>query len=318
MAFTQSERAIYLFCAPLSQTRTTPLTVAEWQFVREALTRQHLRPKHLLTTTVDLPAAIATKITARQQLGLALYEVEDAIQQGYRIMFDEAMPTRLLRMPKTTRPPYLYYSGDKSLLAMPHCVAILQSEVLTHLPPHTIITPLFDEAVIAYLQRGARAIIVTAQGLNFWTRKKIVRDFIASGQLVLITMQPPGSKSKPMWPHDLLCQWLADAVVVSDTPLDSALFTALVDNCEHQWSPIFTVGNGQAVDWLVTTKQATPFTTFGAPAQHEPSRLPELLDLLTPPQPAWQQALYAALDEASQHTSPQELSDAIKTYFTQQ
>lgn len=322
MAFTQCERAIYLFCAPLSQTRTTPLTVAEWQIVRAVLQEHRAQPKQLLTSTLTLPERIAQKITARQQLGLALYELESAIHKGYRIMFDYAMPRRIMRAPRNARPPYLYYVGDSSLCAMPSVLAVFQTELLARLEPHTIITPYYDEHVASYLQRGGRVIITADEGLNFWTRQHQIRRFVKQGQLLITTLQPVSTTGQPTTDYFTLCQWLADAVLISDTPLDGELFERVVANCEHQWSTIYVTGTGEAIEALTQTAQATPFTTMDAVRKGhctaEPARFAELVQLLTPAAlPAWQTALHDALAEASKHASKDELSAAIHAYFTQ-
>lgn len=322
MAFTQCERAIYLFCAPLSQTRTTPLTVAEWHIVREMLEEHRAQPKQLLTSTLTLPERIAQKITARQQLGLALYELESAIHKGYRIMFDYEMPRRILRVPRNARPPYLYYVGDLSLCAMPSLLAVFQTELLARLEPHTIITPYYDEHVASYLQRGGRVIITADEGLNFWTRQHQIRRFVKQGQLLITTLQPVSTTGQSTTDYFTLCQWLADAVLISDTPLDGELFEHVVANCEHQWSTIYVTGTGEAVKVLTQTAQATPFTTMDAVRKghctNEPARFAELVQLFTPAAlPAWQTALHDALAQASEHVSKEELHSIIHTYLAQ-
>lgn len=320
MALTQSERATYLFCAPLSHTRTTPLTLAEWQLVRETLEAQHARPKQLLTTTFDLPAPIHAKIMARRQLGIALYELENAIHQGFRVMFEEDMPARLMRLVSAARPPYLYYSGDRSLLALPHVLTILQTDLLTTLAPTVVMTTQVDEAVMAYLARGGRVIAIVAEGLNTYTRQKAVRDLIAHGQLVLLTMQPLGSKTTQTDWQIYCALHSADAALLGDVARDDALVPAIQRVCETNATRLYATGEGPFVDALISTQQATRFTTLEAltsgQTTTDASRFPELLARLTKKElPAWQVALYHALDEASAHVSKDALTALITAHL---
>ena len=49
MTFTNNEIATYLLCAQLPQTKTTPLTILEWNAIVKSLGEHQLQPETLLT-----------------------------------------------------------------------------------------------------------------------------------------------------------------------------------------------------------------------------------------------------------------------------
>ncbi|WP_332699316.1 hypothetical protein [Halalkalibacter lacteus] len=48
MQFTNNEIATYLFCAQLTQTRTTPLTILEWNAVVKSLSKKNWSQSYCL------------------------------------------------------------------------------------------------------------------------------------------------------------------------------------------------------------------------------------------------------------------------------
>lgn len=297
MQFTNNEIATYLYCAQLTQTRTTPLTILEWNVIVKSLSQQKLEPEVLLTiNSTELVNAlteatnaqktrIVEKIQARQKLGLSMIELEEIIHQGFGIMFRSKMPPRLKKLTPKHIPAFFYYAGDPSILTH-RAMGVVGARVATE----TELTQTADigneaashgvviisggakgidtTAVEATLQNGGKAIVFPADGLMKWIKKSDIRDYISSEQLLIMSAQ---SLNAPFSGHyamqrNKFIHAPSDAVLVASSKISgkkkSGTWEGVLDNIKFQWSPLYVIGNSEGVEQLKAHGNAEQFSSF--------------------------------------------------------
>lgn len=98
MSFSENEKATYLFCAQLPQTKTTPLTTIEWNVTVKSLSQKNLEPAYLFDcspselinilseageVTEKQKLRIIEKVEYHQKLGFGLSELEELVHKGF-------------------------------------------------------------------------------------------------------------------------------------------------------------------------------------------------------------------------------------------
>lgn len=297
MQFTNNEIATYLFCAQLSQTKTIPLTILEWNAVVKSLGEHKMQPEALLTmmssellnvltqATSAQKSKILKKIEARQKLGISMLELEEIVRQGYGIMFRSHMPPRLKKLTQKFVPAFFYYAGDPSILSHRALgvvgarnanseelarTAIIAKEAVSH--GVVIISGgargVDTTAVDVALQNGGKAVVFPADGLAKWIKKSAIRQYIMNGQLLLMSTQrldAPFSPSFAMQRNKFI-HAPSDAVLVSSSKISgtklSGTWEGVLENIKLQWSPLYVIGNSEGVERLMAEGYAKPFPSF--------------------------------------------------------
>ncbi|MEQ6390624.1 DNA-processing protein DprA [Bacillaceae bacterium S4-13-58] len=297
MDFTNNEIATYLFCAQLPQTKTTPLTIIEWNGVVKSLSEQKLEPEFLLEinledlfnvlgkATESQRGRIQEKILARQKLGISLVELEEIVHRGYGIMFRSQMPPRLKKLTQKFIPPFFYYAGDPSLLKH-RAIGVVgardanneelsqTTKIAKEAVSHGVVIisggakGVDTTAVEASLQNGGKAIIFPSDGLSKWIKKSSIRNYIVNGKLLLMSAQSlnaPFSGAYAMQRNKFI-HAPSDAVVVASSKISgkkkSGTWEGVVENLKHQWSPLYVIGNSEGVERLKQESNAKPFVSF--------------------------------------------------------
>lgn len=308
MQFTNNEIATYLYCAQLTQTRTTPLTILEWNVIVKSLSQQKLEPEVLLTinstelsntlihATNAQKTRIVEKIKARQKLGLSMLELEEIVHQGFGIMFRSKMPPRLKKLTHKHIPAFFYYAGDPSILSHRAMGVVgARSATETELTQTTNIANeaashgvviisggakgVDTTAVEATLQNGGKAIVFPADGLMKWVKKSNIRSYISNKQLLIMSTQrldAPFSGYYAMQRNKFI-HAPSDAVLVASSKIStkkkSGTWEGVAENIKYQWSPLYVIGNSEGVEQLKAYGNAEQFSSFDkvlpAPNQKE-------------------------------------------------
>lgn len=297
MQFTNNEIATYLFCAPLSQTRTIPLTILEWNAVVKSLAKHGLQPEILQTVTSSelqkllikakesQKSKIIKKVEARQHLGFSVLELEEIVDKGYGVLFRSYMSPRLKKLTPKFLPAFFYYAGDVSILTHRALGVVGARDANDQELQETrriasdaanegvvIISGgargVDSEAVEATLQAGGKAIVFPADGLEKWVKKKENRHYIMNNQLLLMSTQrlkAPFSGSFAMQRNKFI-HATSDAVLVASSQIsgtkNSGTWEGVMENIKHEWSPLYVIGNSVGVEKLKMDGNAKEFTSF--------------------------------------------------------
>ncbi|MDF0728909.1 DNA-processing protein DprA [Cytobacillus sp. S13-E01] len=297
MQFTNNEIATYLFCAQLAQTKTTPLTILEWNAVVKSLSEQKMQPealfkitpsellKALTKATEAQKVKIVKKIEARQKLGISMLELKEVVHQGYGIMFRSQMPNCLKKLTQKFIPAFFYYVGDASILShrtlgvvgardanddeLSQTAEIAKEAVLNGV---VIISGgargVDTTAVEASLENGGKAIVFPADGLSKWVKKSAIRNYVLKGQLLLMSSQrldAPFSGSYAMQRNKFI-HAPSNAVLVASSKISgkksSGTWEGVMENIKHQWSPLYVLGKSEGVEKLKAEGNAKEFSSF--------------------------------------------------------
>lgn len=297
MQFTNNEISTYLFCAQLPQTKTTPLTVLEWNSVVKSLAEHKLEPEILLTMTATELLNVLTqatnaqkmkilkKIEARQKLGISMLELEEIVHQGYGVMFRSHMPKCLKKLTQKFVPPFFYYVGDPSILKNSTLGVVgARSASDDELKQTANITKdaiqcgvviisggakgVDAMAMNTALQNGGKAVIFPAEGLSKWVKKSEIRRYVMNGQLLLMSTQrlnAPFSGSYAMQRNKYI-HAPSDAVLVASSQISGAkssgTWEGVIENIKSKWSPLYVIGNSEGVLRLVTESNAQRFSSI--------------------------------------------------------
>jgi DNA processing protein len=297
MQFTNNEIATYLFCAQLSQTKTTPLTIIEWNTVVKSLGEKMLQPEALLTmtsselfnvltqATAAQKSKILKKIDARQKLGISMLELEDIVHQGYGIMFRSQMPLRLKKLTPKYLPAFFYYAGDSSILSN-RVLGVVgardanleeleqTANIAKDAVPNGVV--IFSggargvdmTAVEAALNNGGKAVVFPVEGLAKWTKKSDIREYIMNGQLLLMSTQRLNAPFSPSYAmqRNKFIHAPSDAVLVASSMISgtktSGTWEGVLENIKSKWSPLYVIGGSAGVKRLIEEGNAKPFTSF--------------------------------------------------------
>lgn len=297
MRFTDNEKATYLFCAQLSQTRTNPLTILEWNAIVKSLGEHKLQPEVLLSmdsstllkiltqATSSQKSKILDKIEARRKLGISMLELEEIVHQGYGIMFRSEMPQRMKKLTQKYIPAFFYYAGDPTILSHralgvvgardANSNELAQTDLIAREAAKQGVIIISggargvdSTAVDSTLQNGGKAVIFPADGLAKWVKKREIRKYIKDGKLLLMSTQKldaPFSGSYAMQRNKFI-HAPSDAVLVASSSISgkkaSGTWEGVIENLKFQWSPLYVIGNSEGVNKLKNDGNAKLFTSF--------------------------------------------------------
>lgn len=298
MTFSQNEKAIYLFCAELHQTKTKALTIIEWNTLVKSLANHRLNPEYLLTCTHNeimqllseaTPAQkerIAKKVELRKQLGLSLIELDEVIHQGYQIVFRRNMPERLKKLMLNHRPAFYYFLGDLNILNSTHVLGVVGArdamedelvrvrEISKDAAKSGVIIVsggargVDSTATDTVLEAGGNAIIFPSEGLSNWVKKKEVRKYLQNGQLLLLSTQPINARFSGYYAmqRNKFIHATADNTLVASSQISkekkSGTWEGVLENLKYKWSKLYTIGESPGVKQLQADGQAQPFSTL--------------------------------------------------------
>lgn len=297
MTFTENEKATYLFCAQLSQTKTNPLTILEWNAVVKSLSNIKKEPKDLLDMTAsDLihtlteateaqKKRIMNKITARQQLGAAMLEIEKMQHQGYGILFRAQMPHKLKKLTQRFVPAFFNYAGNVNILNHRSLGVVgarnasqeeLQqtSEIAKNAASQGVVIisggarGVDTTAVDATLENGGKAIVFPADGLANWIKKKSIRQYIENNQLLLMSTQHINARFTGAYAmqRNKFIHAPSDAVLIASSSISgskkSGTWEGVLENLKYQWSSLYVIGSSEGVEKLKVDGNAEVFSTF--------------------------------------------------------
>lgn len=298
LVFNENQIATYLFCAQLPKTKTTPLTILEWNALVSALRKNNLEPKTLTIITLSelyhilesvKPAQrnnILKKVEARQQLGMAMIEMENIINQGVHLLFRSHMPKCLKRMTSKHLPPFFYYVGDFTIFDYPKLSVVgarnaTEDELMATAKigkdaatQGIVIVSggakgIDSTAVEACLHQGGKAIVFPSDGLQKWLKKKNMRQFIQNQQLLLLSAQRieasfSGSYAmqRNKYIHVSGQAVLVASSSISTTGKKSGTWEGVMENIKENWTPIFTIGQSEGVHKLISEYKAQPFESI--------------------------------------------------------
>ncbi|MEK4711605.1 DNA-processing protein DprA [Sporosarcina sp. FSL K6-5500] len=298
MKFNENQIATYLLCAQLPKTKTIPLTIIEWNTLVLGLTKNKLEPQIVTTITsselshILIEAKpvqrtnIIKKIEARRQLGLSMFEMENVINQGVKILFRSHMPKSLKRLTSKYLPPFFYCTGDLSIFEYPILGVVGARNATEEELKATIkigedaaaqgvviasggARGIDSSAVEAYLRQGGKAIVFPADGLQKWLKKKEIRNFIESEQLLLLSAQrieAPFSGAYAMQRNKYI-HVSGHAVLVASSSISrkekrSGTWEGVIENVQGNWTPIFTIGQSEGVQKLISEEKAQAFESI--------------------------------------------------------
>lgn len=298
MPFSNNELATYLFCAPLPHTKTIALTILEWNVTVKSLAQSHLEPEFLLTcspselmnllseATNTQKMKIINKVEQRQQLGISLIELEEALNQGYNVVFRSNMPTRLKKLALHQRPAFYYYIGDLNILnaanalsvvgardALPEELEKVQNICEDAAKNNVLVISggargVDSSATDAALKVGGKAVIFPSDGLSQWSRKKEVRQYIQSGQLLIMSTQPLNARFTGSYAmqRNKFIHSTGDATLVASSKVSSAkksgTWEGVTENLKFVWSPLYVIGNSEGVEMLKRETNAVEFSNI--------------------------------------------------------
>lgn len=306
MLFSDNEIATYLFCAPLQNTKTTPLTILEWNVTVKSLANHGRNPDFLLTcipsnlqnilteATEAQKSKIVQKVEKRQKLGVAMIELEEAINQGYNIVFRSQMPFRLKKLKLNTRPAFLYFIGDINILNTQNALGVVGArdalpeelaqvtEICQNAAKNDIIVisggarGVDSAATDAALRAGGKVVIFPSEGLSRWSRRKEVRQYIQKGQLLIMSTQSLGANftSAYAMQRNKYIHATGDATLVASSKVSSAkksgTWEGVLENIKAKWSPLYVLGASEGVEKLKEMRNATAFTSIEDIFLHKP------------------------------------------------
>lgn len=299
MLFNENQKATYLFCAKLTNAKTLPLTIMEWNELIRALKQNNLEPKDILKMTpseilrigssTQKMMKILKKIESRQKLGFSMMELEELTNKGYKIMFRQNMPRRLKRKldPKYL-PPFFYFVGDTSIFEY-YSLGVVGSRDATEediantadlghkaaIHGVAIVSGgargIDHTAVDSCLKNGGKAIIFPSDGLESWIKQKEIRHYIQNKQLLLISAQPINSRFTGFYAmqRNKYIHTTAHAVMVASSKIfaqgkktKTGTWSGVLENIAGQWSPLFVQGKSEGVQKLLEEGYAKRFDSF--------------------------------------------------------
>lgn len=298
MTFSENEKTTYLFCAPLLQTKTKPLTIIEWNTIVKSLAKENLEPTYLLDCSPSELLILLTeakksqkmniikKIEARQKLGFGILELEELYHNGYNVLFRADYSKRLKKLKLNQRPPFYYYVGNLNILNSNEALSVVGARDANddELQTISLITSEAGQrgitiisggargvdsiAVESALQNGGKAIIFPSDGLMNWARKKEYRKYIQNGQLLLISAQHIKAKFSGSYAmqRNKFIHSTGDATLVASSKISgtkkSGTWEGVIENIEAQWSPLYVLGRSEGVEKLKEMNKATTFTSL--------------------------------------------------------
>lgn len=297
MEITDNEIATYSFCAQLTQTKTNPLTIIEWNTVVKALDKVSLQPEVLFKISPskleDLlvgatPAQkkkILHKVQARQELCVSTLELKELIHQGYGIMFRSQMPNVLKKLTQKYTPAFFYYVGDTTILSHRSLGVVgardaseeeltQTTEIAIEAAAHGVVIisggarGVDTTAVEATLENGGKAIVFPADGLENWIKKSAIRNYISNGQLLLMSAQRINAHFTGAYAmqRNKFIHAPSDAVLVASSKISaqkkSGTWEGVLDNLAFAWTPIYVLGKSEGVNKLKAEGNATPFSSM--------------------------------------------------------
>lgn len=299
MQFSNNEIATYLFCAPLTQTKTIPLTIIEWNIIVKSLRSQSLQPESLFKISLSelenvlndatsiQKKRILKKIENRQQLGLSMFELENINNQGYGIMFRSQMPVRLKKLTAKFLPPFFYYAGDPSILQnnilgvvgareankeeLQETSAISQQAASEGVVIASGGAKGIDTcAVESTLNHGGKAIIFPAEGLEKWIKKHTIRNYISNKQLLLMSTQKLNASFTGYYAmnRNKYIHASSDAVLIASSKISgskkSGTWEGVLENIKYKWSNLYVIGDSEGVEKLKIENLAQPFSNVAS------------------------------------------------------
>lgn len=298
MHFSNNEIATYLFCAPLPSTKTTALTIIEWNVIVKSLTQHQLNPEFLLNcsmndlleilkeATTSQKNKIIQKVENRQKLGIALVELEEAINQGYSVAFRGNMPKRLKKLKLDQRPAFYYYIGDINILNCQNALSVVGSRDASSDELEKV-TLLCEEAAAqnivvisggakgiditatdASLKAGGKAVIFPSNGLATWVKNKENRKYIQNGQLLIMSTQHLNASFSGFYAmqRNKFIHSTGDATLVGSSQISGAkksgTWEGVKENLKEKWSPLYVIGTSIGVQELLNNKQAEQYSTI--------------------------------------------------------
>lgn len=313
MHFSENEKTTYLFCAPLPQTKTTPLTIIEWNITVKSLAQKNLEPTYLLgchpsdlfkilaEASESQKLKIINKVESRQNLGFGILELEELQHNGYGILFRSDFTKRLKKLILKQRPPFYYYIGDISILNCPQALSVVgardaNEEELQTLAKITAEAVKKDITIVSggargvdsiavetALQNGGKAIIFPSEGLSTWARKKEYRKYIQNGQVILLSIQPIQAKFTGSYAmqRNKFIHSTGDVTLVASSQISakkkSGTWEGVLENIKEKWSPLYVIGQSEGVEKLKEMEVAQSFTSLGNIFKPNNSKLLESL-----------------------------------------
>ena len=299
MPFTDNEIATYLLCAQLPQTKTTPLTILEWNAVVKSLGEHQLQPEILLTmspsellnvltqATASQKTKILEKVEARQHLGISMFELEDITRQGFGVLFRSHMPKRLKKLTQKFLPPFFYYAGNPDILSHQtfgvvgarnaNSEELVQTANIANEAAQNGIVIISGgakgvdtAAVEAALENNGKAVIFPSEGLTKWVKRSEIRQYILNEQLLLMSTQKidaPFSGRYAMLRNRYI-HAPSDAVLVASSKISgsksSGTWEGVIENLKQQWSPLYVIGKSEGVLRLLAENHAKRYTSLDA------------------------------------------------------
>lgn len=298
MPFSNNERATYLFCALLPHTKTTAFSILEWNATVKSLSQNNLEPEFLLKcspselmnvlneATTSQKTKIIKKVEKRQKLGFSMIELEEALNQGYNVVFRSNMPKRLKKLTLNQRPAFYYYIGDLNILNSTHAISVVGArdalpEELNKVQSICEDAANNDVLVIsggargvdstatnAALKAGGKAVIFPSDGLSLWSRNKEARQYIQNGQLLIMSTQPINARFTGSYAmqRNKFIHSTGDVTLVASSKLSSAkksgTWEGVLENLKFKWSSLYVVGSSEGVEKLKSENSAVEFKSI--------------------------------------------------------
>lgn len=298
MPFSNNELATYLFCALLPHTKTTAFTILEWNATVKSLAQNNLEPEFLLNcspselmnvlteATTSQKTKIIKKVEQRQKLGFSMIELEEALNQGYNVVFRSYMPKRLKKLSLNQRPAFYYYIGDLNILNSSHALSVVGArdalpEELNKVQSICEDAANNDVLVIsggargvdstatnAALKAGGKAVIFPSDGLSQWSRNKEVRQYIQNGQLLIMSTQPINARFTGPYAmqRNKFIHSTGDVTLVASAKISGAkksgTWEGVLENLKFKWSSLYVIGSSEGVEKLKSENSSVEFNSI--------------------------------------------------------